>query len=77
MIVAATATAGVVAVESPAMAAYESCQTNNFFAFTKKCSTPSLHANPAHDIRVRVYACKGSPWWVWDINSGRSVANAA
>lgn len=71
------ATVGVVALESPAMAAYASCRTSTQLITFKKrtCSTASVHANPAHDIRVVVYACKNSPWWVWDINTGRSVAH--
>jgi len=79
VIVAATATLGVVAAESPAMAAYASCHTSNAVITIKKrtCSTASVHANAAHDIRVVIYACKNSPWWVWDINTGRSVAHGA
>jgi hypothetical protein len=65
----------VLSFAAPAMAAYAQCYAGGYWSITKKCATSSVHANSHHDLRVSVYACKGAPWWVWDINTGRSVAH--
>lgn len=75
-VIIAAAAMGAMGVAAPAMAAYEACSTTQFMPIGKrKCSTASVKSNRAHDIRVVVYACKGSPYRVWDTGTGKTVAS--
>jgi hypothetical protein len=73
--IAMAAAAVVIGVASPALAASSTCYTDSFWDITKTCNTAAVKSNAAHDIRVRISACKGSPWKVWDINTGKTVAS--
>jgi hypothetical protein len=74
-VVSLTAAGAVVAIESPAMAAYTQCSTDKFIDVTKTCNTGAIRPNRNHDLRVVVYACKGRPWKVWDTGTGKTVAS--
>jgi len=62
-------------VESPALAATTSCELKNWSLKTKKCTTGAIKANKAHDLRISASLCKGSPYKVWDVNTGKTIAS--
>lgn len=73
--VSVTAVIAVVGVQAPAMARdVKSCQTTKLFA-TRTCTTGAIKSNSNHDLRVEVNACDGSPWKVWDVDTGKTVAS--
>ena len=74
-VVGVTAVIAVLGVEAPAMAADSSCELTKVFAITKSCNTGSVKSNKAHDLRAIIFACKGSPWKVWDTGTGKTVAS--
>ena len=75
VVVALLAAGGVVALESPAMAASVSCELRDFTFATKKCTTASIKPNRNHDIRITASLCNGSPYKVWDTVTGKTVAS--
>jgi hypothetical protein len=75
VVVAVLAAGGVVAMESPALAAYESCELRDWSLATKKCTTASIKPNRAHDIRITASLCNGSPYKVWDTTTGKTIAS--
>ncbi|MEU1813023.1 hypothetical protein [Micromonospora aurantiaca (nom. illeg.)] len=72
---AVAATLGVAA--GPAQAASSSCTAPYFYKpFYRTCTTGTISANSSgHFIDVRVTACSGSPWRVWDTATGVTVAS--
>jgi len=64
-------------VASPAMAASASCTAPYWYTPPyRTCTTGSIAANSSgHFIDVRVTACSGSPWKVWDTVTGVTVAS--
>lgn len=75
----AVAMAGVAVVASPAQAASSSCTAPYWYwGWSRTCTTGSIPANSsAYFVRVFVTACNGSPWYVWDTNTGVTVASGA
>ncbi|MEV6343676.1 hypothetical protein [Actinoplanes sp. NPDC051851] len=45
----------------------------------RTCKTGILYSNAAHDLRIiarsDVFGCTESPWSVWDVDTGRTVAS--
>ena len=71
------ALAGVMLAGSPAYAATSSSCTAPYFysGAYRTCTTGSVSANPTgHFVDVHVSACTGSPWKVWDTQTGVTVA---
>ena len=56
------------------MAAVTSCQASKLLA-KRTCTTGTIKSNRNHDLRVEVDACDGSPWKVWDVDTGKTVAS--
>ena len=73
------ALAGVMVAASPAYAASASCTAPYFHTgFARTCTTGSIAANSVlHFVDVHVDACSGSPWKVWDTQTGVTVATGA
>ncbi len=68
---------GVVLAGSPAYAATSASCTAPYFhsGVYRTCTTGSVSANPtSHFVDVHVRACTGSPWKVWDTQTGVTVA---
>ncbi|MEU3455257.1 hypothetical protein ABZ671_16925 [Micromonospora sp. NPDC006766] len=72
---AVAATLGV--ATTPAQASSASCTAPYFYwGWYRTCTTGSISANSTyHFVDVRVYACVGSPWKVWDTKTGVTVAS--
>ena len=70
-------TSSLAVVGSPAMAASASCTARYFYKpFYRTCTTAAIPAHSTgHFVDVRVTACTGSPWKVWDTVTGVTVAS--
>lgn len=69
------ATLGITA--TPAQAAYSGCTAPTWYwGWHRTCTTGSVPANSTyHFVDVHIYACYGSPWRVWDTQTGVTVAS--
>lgn len=67
---------------SPALASSTTCTAGPYVVVgARTCKTGQMHSNSRHDLRIIVrsdtWGCTKSPWSVWDIDTGRTVASGS